>query len=360
GEPSEPEEPTNPTNPGEPTNPSNPSTPPSSTNIMYRPEAGTYINNLAAANSMFTLRLHDRLGETQYIDALTGERKVTSLWLRQVGTHNAWHSDVGALKTTSNQYVVMLGGDIAKWSKSGLDRGHLGLMAGYGNNQSKTHSNLTRNTSRGHVDGYSVGMYGTWYENETDKTGMYLDSWAQYSRFKNTVSGEGLSQENYNSQGLTASLESGYTLKVNDFRGSEQSLYSIYIQPKAQATWSGIKTGTHTENNGTRVSSDGDGNVQTRLGTRIFLKGHSKLDDGKGREFEPFVEVNWLHNTRTYSTKMNNVKVSQDGARNVGEVQTGLEGQFSRNLTAWGSIGQQIGDKSYSNTEAVLGIKYSW
>ena len=36
-----------------------------------RPESGSYIANLAAANTMFTTRLHDRLGETQYIDRLT-------------------------------------------------------------------------------------------------------------------------------------------------------------------------------------------------------------------------------------------------------------------------------------------------
>lgn len=32
--------------------------------------------------------LHDRLGETQCIDALTGEHKVTSLWLCNEGGHN--------------------------------------------------------------------------------------------------------------------------------------------------------------------------------------------------------------------------------------------------------------------------------
>ncbi|MEG2734531.1 MAG: autotransporter outer membrane beta-barrel domain-containing protein [Hafnia sp.] len=56
------------------------------------------------------------------------------------------------------------------------------------------------------------------------------------------------------------------------------------------------------------------------------MKGHSKFDDGKNREFEPFVEVNWLHNTRTYSTRMNSVKVSQDGTRNVGEIKNRFRG----------------------------------
>jgi len=333
---------------------------PSPDSIMLRPEAGSYITNLVAANTMFNTRLHDRLGETQYTDALTGEKRVTSLWLRQVGTHNRWRSDIGSLKTTSNQYVVMLGGDVAQWSSSGLDRGHLGVMAGYGNNQNRTHSGVTGYSSKGQTNGYSVGLYGTWYDNDADKTGLYLDSWAQYSWFKNTVRGQDIAEEKYDSKGLTASLESGYTWKLGEFHGSKQSLNTVYIQPKAQVIWMGVEADDHTDANGTRVTSDGDGNIQTRLGTRLFLKGHSKQDESKEREFEPFIEANWLHNTRVFSTTLNGLRVSQEGARNIGELKTGVEGQLTRNLTAWGNVGKQIGDKGYNNTEAMLGVKYSW
>lgn len=349
-------DPTDPTNPTEPGIPE----PPTGNNVMLRPEAGSYTANLTAANTMFNTRLHDRLGETQYTDALTGEKNVTSLWLRQVGTHNSSRSNIGSLKTTSNQYVVMLGGDLAQWSSDGLDRGHLGIMGGYGNNQSNTRSSVTGYSAKGQVNGYSVGLYGTWYANDADKTGLYIDSWAQYGWFKNTVKGEDLPQEKYDSSGLSASLESGYTWKVGEFSGSKQSLNSVYIQPQAQITWMGVKADNHTEGNGTRINSDGDGNIQTRLGTRVFLKGHSNIDEGKDRKFEPFVEANWLHNTRSYSTSMNSVRISQDGARNIGELKTGVEGQLSRNLTAWGNVGQQVGDKGYFNTEAMLGVKYSW
>lgn len=348
-----------PTDPTDPTEPGIPE-PPASNNVMLRPEAGSYTANLAAANTMFNTRLHDRLGETQYTDAITGEKNVTSLWLRQVGTHNASRSNIGSLKTTSNQYVVMLGGDVAQWSRDGLDRGHLGIMGGYGNNQSKTRSSVTGYSAKGQVNGYSIGLYGTWYANDADKTGLYIDSWVQYGWFKNTVNGEDLPLEKYDSSGLSASLESGYAWKVGEFSGSKQSLNTVYIQPQAQITWMGVRADDHTEGNGTRINSDGDGNIQTRLGTRVFLKGHSNIDEGKGREFEPFIEANWLHNTRSYSTSMNSVRISQDGARNIGELKTGVEGQLSRNLTAWGNVGQQVGDKGYFNTEAMLGVKYSW
>ncbi|WP_407861967.1 autotransporter outer membrane beta-barrel domain-containing protein, partial [Escherichia coli] len=106
------------------------------------------------------------------------------------------------------------------------------------------------------------------------------------------------------------------------------------------------------------VESTGDDNVRTRLGVKTWIKGHNKMDDGKSREFSPFVEVNWLHNTRDFGTRMNSVTVHQDGARNIGEVKAGVEGQINTHLSLWGNVGVQIGDKGYNDTSAMLGMKY--
>ncbi len=67
----------------------------------------------------------------------------------------------GQLKTSGNRYVMQLGGDLAQWSTDGLDRWHVGAMAGYANSSNTTKSNLTGYHSRGKVSGYSVGLYGT-------------------------------------------------------------------------------------------------------------------------------------------------------------------------------------------------------
>lgn len=90
-----------------------------------RPEGGSYTANLAAANNMFVTRLHDRLGETQYIDALTGEQKVTSMWMRHVGGHNNWRDGSGQLKTQSNRYVLQLGATLRNGARMGLIAGTL-------------------------------------------------------------------------------------------------------------------------------------------------------------------------------------------------------------------------------------------
>lgn len=337
---------TNSVSPAEPDGPS-----------VYRPEMGSYLANLMAANTLFNLRLHDRVGDTQYTDLLTGEEKVTSLWLRQVGGHTRFDTAQQQLHTQTNRYIAQIGGDIAQWSQDGLDRWHLGVMAGYGNSQSNTESNVSHYRSRGHVTGYSLGLYGTWYANEEDKSGSYLDSWVMYNWFKNTVSGQELVSEKYDSDGFTASVEGGYSFLLGH-RKDGRSTY--WLQPKAQVTWMGVQADTHTEANGTRVKGKSGDHLQTRLGIRTYIKGHNAIDDGKMREFQPFVEANWIYNSHHYGVTLNNVNGYQEGTRHIGEVKVGVEGQLNNHLHLWGNVAQQLGDKGYSDTQGMLGIKYTF
>lgn len=337
-----------------PQEPVPPAAPPKSEH-QYRPEFGSYQANSYAANTLFMTRLHDRLGETQYTDMLTGEQKVTSLWMRNVGGHTRFRDGSGQLKTTANRYVLQLGGDIAQWSTDGLDRWHLGLMAGYGNSQSRSASSLTGYHSRGEVNGYSVGLYGTWYANEADKSGTYVDSWLLYNWFDNKVMGQDQATERYRSSGVTASVEAGYSLKVG-----ESGRNSYWIQPKAQAVWMDVQADDHRERNGTRVKDETHGNLMTRLGVKAYISGHHAMDDGKSRTFQPFIEANWIHNTQTTRIRMDDVSNEMRGTRNIGELKTGVEGQITPQLSVWGNVAQQIGDTGYRDTQGMLGVKYSF
>lgn len=337
-----------------PQEPVPPAAPPKSEH-QYRPEFGSYQANSYAANTLFMTRLHDRLGETQYTDLLTGEKKVTSLWMRNVGGHTRFNDGSGQLKTTANRYVLQLGGDVAQWSTDGLDRWHLGLMAGYGNSQSRSASSLTGYHSRGEVNGYSVGLYGTWYANDADKSGTYVDSWVLYNWFDNKVMGQDQATERYRSSGLTASVEAGYSVKVG-----ESGRNSYWIQPKAQAVWMDVQADDHRERNGTRVKDETHGNLMTRLGMKAYISGHNAMDDGKSRTFQPFIEANWIHNTQTTRIRMDDVSNEMRGTRNIGELKTGVEGQITPQLSVWGNVAQQIGDKGYRDTQGMLGVKYSF
>ncbi len=277
--------------------------------------------------------------------------------MRTEGGHNRFRDDHGQLSTQANRYVVQLGGDIAQWGHNGADRFHLGLMAGYGNSKSTTVSSLSGYNAKGSVDGYSTGVYGTWYSNEADKSGLYVDSWVQYSWFNNRVAGQELASEEYKSKGATASVESGYTFKVG-VNSAKNATY--FIQPKAQVIWMGVKADDHTEANGTRVSGEGNDNIQTRLGMKAFMNGYSDQDKDKDRVFQPFVEVNWVHNTQDVGTTMDGVSVKQAGAVNIAELKIGVEGQLNKQVNLWGNVGQQVGNKGYSDTAAMLGVKYNF
>ncbi|NTZ52254.1 intestinal colonization autotransporter adhesin MisL [Citrobacter gillenii] len=325
------------------------------TEQQYRPEAGSYLANNFAANTLFMTRLHDRLGETQYTDMLTGEKKVTSLWMRNVGGHTRFKDGSGQLKTQSNSYVLQLGGDLAQWSSDGLDRWHIGAMAGYANSQNRTQSSLTGYASRGQVTGYSVGLYGTWYANDADKTGTYVDSWVLYNWFDNKVMGQEQAAEKYKSSGITASVEAGYSVKLGE---SERNSY--WLQPKAQVVWMDVQADDHREANGTRVKDDTAGNLMTRLGVKAFINGHNAIDDGKSREFQPFVEANWIHNTQTARVKMDDVSNDMRGTKNIAELKVGVEGQITPRLNVWSNVAQQVGDKGYGDTRGMLGVKYNF
>ena len=128
---------------------------------VYRPEAGSYISNIAAANSLFSHRLHDRLGEPQYTDSLHSQGSASSMWMRHVGGHERSRAGDGQLNTQANRYVLQLGGDLAQWSSNAQDRWHLGVMAGYANQHSNTQSNRVGYKSDGRISGYSAGLYAT-------------------------------------------------------------------------------------------------------------------------------------------------------------------------------------------------------
>lgn len=233
-------------------------------------------------------------------------------------------------------------------------------MAGYGHNSSNTESDATGYHSEGSVNGYSAGIYATWYQNDETHRGLYLDSWALYNWFNNDVKGQNIQGESYKSHGITVSLETGYSLKLGEFSGSQGSLNEWFIQPQMQAIWMGVKADEHYEYNGTRVNGEGDGNLQSRLGIRTYLNGHSKKDEGRNRNFRPFAEINWIHNTHDFGTSMDGMSVHQAGTRNIGEIKTGVDGQLSEKVSLWGNVGVQIGDKGYNDASAMLGMRLSF
>ncbi|ELN7486244.1 TPA: autotransporter outer membrane beta-barrel domain-containing protein [Escherichia coli] len=327
---------------------------------VLRPEAGSYVANLAAANTLFVMRLNDRAGETRYIDPVTEQVRSSRLWLRQIGGHNAWRDSNGQLRTTSHRYVSQLGADLLTGGFTDSDSWRLGVMAGYARDYNSTHSSVSDYRSKGSVRGYSAGLYATWFADDISIKGAYIDAWAQYSWFKNSVKGDELAYESYSAKGATVSLEAGYGFALNKSFGLEAAKYTWIFQPQAQAIWMGVDHNAHTEANGSRIENDANNNIQTRLGFRTFIRTQEKNSGPHGDDFEPFVEMNWIHNSKDFAVSMNGVKVEQDGARNLGEIKLGVNGNLNPAASVWGNVGVQLGDNGYNDTAVMVGLKYKF
>ncbi|MBS9132857.1 autotransporter outer membrane beta-barrel domain-containing protein [Escherichia coli] len=327
---------------------------------VLRPEAGSYVANLAAANTLFVMRLNDRAGETRYIDPVTEQERSSRLWLRQIGGHNTWRDSNGQLRTTSHRYVSQLGADLLTGGFTDSDSWRLGVMAGYARDYNSTHSSVSDYRSKGSVRGYSAGLYATWFADDISKKGAYIDAWAQYSWFENSVKGDELAYESYNAEGATVSLEAGYGFALNKSFGLEAAKYTWIFQPQAQAIWMGVDHHAHTEANGSHIENDANNNIQTRLGFRTFIRTQEKNSGPHGDDFEPFVEMNWIHNSKDFAVSMNGVKVEQDGARNLGEIKLGVNGNLNPAASVWGNVGVQLGDNGYNDTAVMVGLKYKF
>ncbi|VFS45974.1 AIDA-I autotransporter precursor [Budvicia aquatica] len=307
---------------------------------VFSPDAGGYMANMAAAGKLFNLRLEDREGRAEN----------SSMWLRQEGSRTKHRDSSGQLRTATNSYVIQGGGEVFDTHFTDTDRFGLGLMAAYGKADSKVGS--LRSKANSSIDGYSAGVYGTWYQDAKTLNGAYVDSWVQYSWLDAEVNGQGKATESYNMDGFSASVEAGYRLPV--YQGLNGD---VFITPQGQITWSGITADDHQVDR-TKISSSGHDNVTTRLGVKVSRDGVSDQDKGTNKLFTVYAEANWLHNSQQAGAVLDGTEVKLAGNRNVGELKLGTEGQVNTNLNLWTNVAQQLGDNGYSDTTVTLGVKY--
>ena len=322
---------------------------------VIRPEIASYANNLYAANTMFAMKLSDRLGETAYSDAIKAAgKKAGSFWIRTAGGHTRNVMADGENTTRGNWGLVQLGGDLISWPTSGTHRMHVGLMAGYAHESNKTGSDTADYSSKGKVSGFSGGLYATWMNSNATGDGPYVDAWLQYQRFKNTTSvGNYAEEESYHSKGFTGSLEAGYTFALKDWQNGAVS-NATRLRLEGQVIRMGVRADNVIDSTGTLVQGTGAGNVRTRLGATLF---HQFTNTAKGTAVKPYLTLNWVHDTKSFGTAMDGVHDTIDGGRNFGEVKLGVEGRITKNLHLWAYTGYQGGDHGYRNVEALVGVK---
>ncbi len=175
---------------------------------------------------------------------------------------------------------------------------------------------------------------------------------------KNSVKGDELAYESY-SASFQASLKRVTALPINPLVWKRRNIRGSSSHRHRLSGW-GVDHNAHTEANGSRIENDANNNIQTRLGFRTFIRTQEKNSGPHGDDFEPFVEMNWIHNSKDFAVSMNGVKVEQDGARNLGEIKLGVNGNLNPAASVWGNVGVQLGDNGYNDTAVMVGLKYKF
>ena len=321
---------------------------------IYRPEIGSYLANLEAANNMFNMRLTDRQGEARGLrgGGFDTDKNKGNIWMRATGSKNKFNEDSGSLNTKINKHLIQMGRDIYHFQGSDAGVWKFGLMGGYGHASSDTRSRITGNSSSSKLNGYSVGAYGTWLENEAMQGGSYMDTWVLANHFKSEVKGGGLARENYKHKGLSASWEGGYKVEVHD-----SVRYKYWLTPQAQVIWSNVKFNEIFDQTETLIRNKQRNNLQLRLG----LRGSVDLKDDFGINFfKSFAEINLIHNVKKYEVSLNDERFHQLGNKNVGEFKLGMESGFSKQSSGWIDLSKQWGSHGFSDFKLNFGIEYKF
>lgn len=340
--------------PTPPTPPQPEEAPPPPAAPLYRPEVSAYLANQRLAASMFVRSLIDRLGEPQWIETQgfdpPGDRR-RSGWLRVEARENSSTSRDGGFDADTHSTLIQGGGEIARWSVGGEQaRLHLGGMLGYGRARSDATAAGNAARAEGETEGWSVGAYGVWYQNDANKLGWYTDIWGAYSWFQNTVRGDTLPDVHYDSRALTLSGEVGYAKRV--WTGGDW-----IMEPQAQLIYIDYRENEVIEVNGTRVDgADGDGLI-SRLGLRTY---RTWISSDSRQRTQPYLVLNWWHDSIADAVVFNQIALSDLYPADRYEVKAGVNAQFGHGWTAWGNLGYQWGDQDYQDTALRLGAKYTW
>lgn len=318
---------------------------------LYRPEVAAYLANQRLVGQMLIQTMNDRFGDPQAggarLPALDGGRR-SSLWLRATQTWEHSHSRDGEFDVGADMFSLRGGGDIAQWKLfSEAGRLRLGAMLGYGLADSTARADANPHKARGKVQGYSAGIYGTWFQDDESRLGAYADTWFQYGWFNNKVAGADLPRVDYDSRAWAVSAETGYAFGLRGGWVLEPQAQLIYVETDARSV---------TEENGTRVDrADTDGTI-TRLGVRV----RTAFDMGNGRQVRPFGAVNWWHGKNSGSVSFNELSIGELYPQDRYELKLGVQADFANGWTGWINASGSRGAQDYRQYAARIGAAYVW
>ncbi|WP_240670871.1 autotransporter outer membrane beta-barrel domain-containing protein [Cronobacter condimenti] len=310
---------------------------------VYRPEAGVYMANYLAAQKMFIHKRDDR------DQLMLRDADDLNTWMYVKGEYNDGNFADGNLKYKIRSAVVQLGSNVL--SKN-LSTGtlHSGFMLGAGYSDTTADARHNIRSADGRVNGYNLGVYATWQEDQKLRLGSYIDSWASYSWYNSQVNGDDMPGEHYDSQGYAASLELGHAWLV-----PSEKARTMKFEPQGQVIYSNLHQDYHVEYNGTRVSTPDDDAVLGRVGLKA-----SYVDQKVVEAWQPYGAVNWLIGNGMSDLNFNNETLDSNVPSNRFQLETGVSGKVDNKTTVSLRISSEWGDNSYNAYSGHMLVNYRW
>lgn len=315
---------------------------------IFRPEVGAYLANREAATDVMMQTLHNRQGDPQYSsDGDTdADSTMGKVWFRAQGGITRTGAADGLVDARGGQSLFQLGGDVGNWNLlDANDRLHVGGMAGYADANADVTAQFNPAQAHGHAYGYFGGAYATWFADNDQRLGSYVDAWVQYGWFDNRVRSDGLPDVHYDSTSWAASMEYGYGFAV---------WKHWVIEPQAQLIYTDYQADSRTDGSGTRVRSLDGGATIERLGVRVYPQLTADYP------VRPFIEANWWHGDGNPQIAFNGIPIADAVPDNRYQLNVGLQGRIGNGWVIWGRFGDEWGSGKYERVDGQIGVKYSW
>lgn len=309
---------------------------------VMAPEVGAYLGNYLAAQGMFLHKRDDR-------DQLTFRNEDNlNTWMYVKGRYH--ENDAGGDKVSydTTTTVLQVGSD---FMSKPMDKGILRAGGMFGAGQAKTDSDAKHNVrdAQGKVDGFNVGLYATWQEDPKLRLGSYIDTWASYSWYNNTVTSN-RNNEKYDSKGFAASVEVGHAWVI-----PSENARTWKIEPQAQMVYSYLDQENHTDPDGVRVTTVDNNSLFGRLGVKS-----SYFEQQDVKAWQPYVAVNWLKGAGQNDLAFNGEKVSNDTPDDRGQLELGVTGNVNETTTISLRASGEWGENSYAAYGGHILLNHRW
>lgn len=325
---------------------------PSNTEDVENVGGGTRSSLAMIQAQTFDLSIHDHIGETLYVDPVTGEERKTTFWMIQRGDWTKFSNASGQLDADGHVYTTHLGADlITQQTSTGTVR--WGALASFADGKFDVSSNLDGKSAQGKFRGYSAGGYVAY--DSSAENGFFSALQLRYNWF-DTENGK----DEYDLDGVSITAEAGWDQLISKGRTESGRTYEWRVEPHVRAYWSNLGSPEdYTTGLGETYSSSFDNGLLVRVGARTKLASTK----GTGPAVQAYAEANWVYNNGDYSTTVSTRygdATSTQEAPNFAELRLGFEAQFTPRVNMWVEGHHQTGSDDYESSGAMIGFKYRW